>query len=94
MKGVHEALDFRCTWRIPRTPQNGFHKAGQGLLSLASSLNRYARTLAASTGWHILDSGTRLNTAKLLDSTPPEPATIGVLNIPLFLCQPARYHEE
>ena len=63
-------------------------RAGEDLLYLASSLKRNAQTLAASSGWPILDSGTRLNTSNFPDSTPPKPATIGVLNIPLFLCQP------
>ena len=63
---------------------------GEDILYLASSLNKNAQTLAASSGWPILDSGTRLKTSNFPDSTPPKPATIGVLNIPLFLCQPVR----
>lgn len=77
---------------LPNLPKYAcLEEAGEDILYLASSLNRNAQTLAASSGWPILDSGTRLKTSNFPDSTPPKPATIGVLNIPLFLCQPVRH---
>lgn len=67
---------------MSRSP--GMGRAGEDILYLASSLNKNAQTLAASSGWPTVDSGTRLKTSSFPDSTPPKPATIDVLLI--FVC--------
>ena len=65
--------------RHPALPVMG---AARDLLYLASSLSRNAQTLAASSGWPILDNGTRSNIlTKWLGSIPD---AIGVLIAPLF----------
>lgn len=44
---------------FPEDAQTWVFRAGEDLLYLASSLERNAQTLAPSSGWPILDSGTR-----------------------------------